>query len=594
MTHKSHRHILTLIAAALCLMLAACHHASPYRATLDAADSLMESRPDSALSLLRAIPSEQITDRATRARHAMLHAMARDKNYIDDTTFIILQPAIDYYENHGTPTEKLRTFYYQGRIYDNTQEQKQAIQALQKALEAGRNSNDNLTKARAHFSLATIEKSLMIYDEAAKDGRKAAHYFQQAGRTNSYARSMMITANSYSVIGKHDSAYKYMYLCQTLLDSLSPAVQKEFYEYLFVTEIDSFGTENISRFIQAYQAIIPPQQYEYDHLSLAYVYLLLGEYDKVLEVLSHYPIHSDKKEDMRYYALLATAYARQERYKDAYQSYCRFYAIEDSFERAENARSTRFTKPKYQLEQKIEDTEQSRAQVILTAAACILALSGWLIILHHRVKTWRRRKKEAEAEIENQRQQAEEKIESQRRQAEAEIENHRRQKAAAEQEAREYAARYDRMCEEMQTLRQNLEESQALNRTAKTLMAQRLALLNELITEQYGKRSTARNTLTDMLADPKAFIQSTRQTLSITHPRFIRTLQQHNLSDEEIGLCCLYALGLNTKQVGIYVKNARTYHANSAIRQKLKLDTHVTNLNLYIARMLQQEEENAE
>ena len=99
MTHKSHRHILTLIAAALCLMLAACHHASPYRATLDAADSLMESRPDSALSLLRAIPSEQITDRATRARHAMLHAMARDKNYIDDTTFTILQPAIDYYEN---------------------------------------------------------------------------------------------------------------------------------------------------------------------------------------------------------------------------------------------------------------------------------------------------------------------------------------------------------------------------------------------------------------------------------------------------------------------------------------------------------------
>ena len=77
MTHKSHRHILPLIAAALCLMLAACRPASPYRATLDAADSLMESRPDSALSLLRAIPSERITDRATRARHAMLHAMAR-------------------------------------------------------------------------------------------------------------------------------------------------------------------------------------------------------------------------------------------------------------------------------------------------------------------------------------------------------------------------------------------------------------------------------------------------------------------------------------------------------------------------------------
>ena len=570
MTHKSHRHILTLIAAALCLMLAACHHNSPYRATLDAADSLMESRPDSALSLLRAIPSEQITDRATRARHAMLHAMARDKNYIDDTTFTILQPAIDYYENHGTPTEKLRTFYYQGRIYDNTQEQKQAILSFQKALDAGRNSNDILTKARAHFALTPIENTLLMFNEAIEDSKMAAHYFQQAGRTSSYVRSLMITANSYSLIGMHDSTYKYLSLCRVLLDSLSPAIQAEFYEYLFVTKMDSFETENIPRFIQTYKKITPPQHYDY--ISLAYAYLILREYDKVLETLSHYPLHSDKVEDMRYYALLSTAYAKREQYKDAYQSFLQFYTLEDSFERVENAKNTRFAKHELKLTQKIEYTEQSRAQVILTAAGCILALSGWLFVVYQQLKTWRRRKREAEEEIENQ----------------------RRQKVAAEQEAREYAARHSRMSEEMQTLQQNLEESQALNRTAKTLMAQRLALLNELITEQYGKRGTARNAQTDMLADPKAFMQSTRQTLSITHPRFIRTLQQHDLTDEEIGLCCLYALGLNTKQAGIYAKNARTYHANSAIRQKLQLDTHVTNLNLYIARMLQQEEDNAE
>lgn len=70
---------------------------------LDVAESLMNARPDSALAVLQGIPASAVKGKKASARYALLSSMALDKNYIDTTTFDILQPAIDYYTQHGTP-----------------------------------------------------------------------------------------------------------------------------------------------------------------------------------------------------------------------------------------------------------------------------------------------------------------------------------------------------------------------------------------------------------------------------------------------------------------------------------------------------------
>ena len=82
--------------------------------------------------------------------------MALDKNYIDKTSFEVLQPAIDYYEDNGSATDKLRTYYYQGRIYQNAGNDAMAMEAFVKALSKGSQSNDILTKARTHFAQSNI------------------------------------------------------------------------------------------------------------------------------------------------------------------------------------------------------------------------------------------------------------------------------------------------------------------------------------------------------------------------------------------------------------------------------------------------------
>lgn len=107
----------------------------------------MLSAPDSSLHILDKIHVGDLSGKEQKARHALLKSMALDKNYIDTTTFDVLQPAIDYYLDHGTPDEKLRTLYYQGRIFLNKSDFDMAMQSFLKANDLKNECRDSLTFA---------------------------------------------------------------------------------------------------------------------------------------------------------------------------------------------------------------------------------------------------------------------------------------------------------------------------------------------------------------------------------------------------------------------------------------------------------------
>ena len=115
-----YRHILVLAVAILFLLdFSSCGRSTSLVPELSQAENCMEERPDSALALLQAVDTLQLTSEEQKAKYALLLSMALDKNVIDLTDFDVLQPAIDYYADHGTATDQLRTYYYQGRIYVN-------------------------------------------------------------------------------------------------------------------------------------------------------------------------------------------------------------------------------------------------------------------------------------------------------------------------------------------------------------------------------------------------------------------------------------------------------------------------------------------
>lgn len=151
---------------------------------MDMAEELMNARPDSALAILEEIHASDVSGKETAARYALLKSMALDKNYVDTTTFDVLQPAIDYYIENGTPDEQLRTYYYQGRIYQNRGDKDSAMRSFMSGREFCTQASDTLTMANLIVAQATIQYSIYKIDDFIKNNLEAANLHHAIGRAD--------------------------------------------------------------------------------------------------------------------------------------------------------------------------------------------------------------------------------------------------------------------------------------------------------------------------------------------------------------------------------------------------------------------------
>ena len=149
---------------------------------MDIAENLMNNKPDSALIILEKIPFSTVKGEEMSARYALLRSIALDKNYIDTTTFDVLQPAIDYYMKNGNADEKLRTYYYQGRIYQNMGDDDSAMQSFMKGRDLRQSATDSLLLAHTLVSLGIL-------------------YLKQY-KTKEFVNNNMAAAKLYGALGK--------------------------------------------------------------------------------------------------------------------------------------------------------------------------------------------------------------------------------------------------------------------------------------------------------------------------------------------------------------------------------------------------------
>ena len=99
---------------------------------LDVESYIME-RPDSALAVLESMDRSLLSTEADRARHALLNAMALDKNFIDVSDDSLARVAVDYYSKRGDRKYYGRALYYLGLAYYYQEEYNKAIVEFTKA-----------------------------------------------------------------------------------------------------------------------------------------------------------------------------------------------------------------------------------------------------------------------------------------------------------------------------------------------------------------------------------------------------------------------------------------------------------------------------
>ena len=546
------RYIIILI---VFLSLASCTKHSEHWETLAQVESYIEERPDSALVVLQAIETDELVGDEERAKHALLLSMALDKNYIDKTDFEVLQPAIDYYEDNGTATDKLRTRFYQGRIYQNAGNDAAALEFFVKAISEGSESDDILTKARIYFNRGSIYYSLYEWDSFIETHKTAASYFKQAGRHHSYVNCLIKIINGYTLNNKHENALPYIDECKQLREIMSFPLLLDFYSS-YITYIEDCGTDaELKDAVDEYLNTIPAENI--DWLSLANAYQKLGLYEEALQAIERYKESTNTSEEIKYRALKSEIYENLGRYEESLRAYKEYMIVSDSTTWAIMQQDTKFVEERHNLEMARAQETDAKNKRTIAIMACVIALIGsLLVIMIIRRRLQITRAKNRELEVEKQR----------------------------------YEQLYADAVAERDALTKMVEDSNVRDE-AKAVIKARLDVLNKVIISQITGTTSANKKayeeLESLLADKESFIESTRLTIEGNNPEFISALKQRGLSDEEINICCLYAIGLKGKDIKAYTSQPRHYHHSADIRHKLGLTESDTNLSIFLRDMLE-------
>lgn len=192
-----HSRPISLIILSLSLFLSASCISRQTSATLNDIETYIQSSPDSALAVIRAIDSSTLTTRSLKAHYALLHAMALDKNWIDTTDVNVVMPAVKYYSKYGTADQKMKAYYYLGRIFANGHNQNSAIISYTQAEESSTSSYDNRFKGLLAMAMADTYKSAHSSDKEREYIEKGMSYFQAANDSAHYNLSYGRLAMSY-------------------------------------------------------------------------------------------------------------------------------------------------------------------------------------------------------------------------------------------------------------------------------------------------------------------------------------------------------------------------------------------------------------
>ena len=544
------KHYLSVIILAICLI--SCNSHSKHWDTLSQVESYIEERPDSALVVLEQINTSELSCKEEKAKHALLYSMALDKNFVDKTDFEVLQPAIDYYEDNGSATDKLRTYYYQGRIFQNKGNDALAMESFVNAIEEGENSNDILTTARTYFAQSKIYYSLYEWDSFIESNKSAANLFQEAGVLNSYANCLIRIINGYTLKEDPENALLYIEECKRFLSTISSSRLGDFYSS-YLTYLIKYGEEQeIIKIISDYMNAVPASKI--DWLTIANSYIKIKRYDEALETVSQCSNDIEITAGLKYQAIISDIYQHLGRYKESLEAYKKYMAASDSADYAVMSQDTKFVEERHQLELQTLTERESKKRVLLFATICIILLLGIILWIRTRLKV------------------------------------NRMEKAIAEQEMERYRAMYEQMEEERDNLANLLAQNDELEPDVKTAVGKRLELLNKFftayITNNIEIDRKANKEMEELLANKDTFMVSTKLAFAGSHPKFIKYLEERGLTEWEINYCCLYALGLKGKEVGTYIRMRSHYNNSSEVREKLGINEHETNLGIYIRKLL--------
>lgn len=578
------------------------------------AESLMNNHPDSALAVLRKINRSSLSSDKMKAKYALLMSQALDKNYIDTTSFDILQPAIDYYLRKGTADEKLRTYYYQGRIYQNRENNDSAMQSFMRGREYCGQASDTLTMANLLVAQGTILYTTYKFDDFIKVNLEAAELYRESRRPDYEILSLANVLDGSIQNGDKNLADSIMSIAHSKV-SINPEYASAISPYVLLYAITFGKRDEIVDVLNYYNSGDTIE--DMTKIDIAQAYSKIGDAYNAKRFIDLIDSSSDVRHSLKYYAVITDILEQNGDYADALEAYRNFSTTIDSIHQNIFSHDLLFAQERHEMEKSNLLKLQKRDRFIwlsLCVAFVLLIIIGYI---YYRYRLSRAKnlleeqenkrlqleqenlKKENEnlelrnhqAELEKQNlQQTNEKLELERHNAVLE-----KQKAELECERQSLAAenlrlKIEQLEIESTSLKEILNKRKDLAKPIEEAIKIRIEMLNGLLAAQITDNNAYAKSYGDwkdkLIQDKDEFMNTTRLAFKASHPRFIEYLEDRGLTESEINYVCLYAIGLRGKEAGEYMQLKRHYNISSEIRSKLGLSEHNTNIGIYVRHLM--------
>lgn len=595
----------------------------------DTAESLMETHPDSALSILKGVDKSQLKSKAARARYALLMSMALDKNVIDTTTFDVLQPAIDHYLKKGSPDEKLRTYYYQGCIFLNKGDKDNALKSFIKGLDEAPQSKDSLCIARTLVAQGGLYYEFHDLDDYMHNYLEAAKIYREYSYKPQEFNSLLNALNGAILLEDESRTDSLLSLFDP--ESLSDDQLRKLKGYK-LSHISKFGSkEDVSKFISNQDNITGLDINGY--LNLAYAYNKTRENNRALQMLNAVDESGLGYDTLKYLSISVSVLKDLGDFKGAFDRYWDFSYRIDSINESKFEQKAQSMEEKHEMELQAKNDSERKTKIIwgCVGGIVILAMGVCLLVSLMRSNKTKRDlavQKSKTTELENERLRYEkdmaqqnakiielenEKLKADKDLADREAKNiqleNDKLKAEKERldlknknlqlemknkalEAENLAHRVEALENESESLKKLLENHNEIPDEVRHAIRIRIDMLNSLLASHISDNKDYEkpyDTLVKELTEnTNEFMNSNRLAFQMSYPRFIRYFEEHGLTIDEINYICLYAIGLRGKEVGNYMKKRSHVNISSAIRQKLGIDKHETNIGIYVRKLLKE------
>lgn len=577
---------LFLVLTPLLSMLASCNEDSVIDVQMNEAEYYMRQHPDTALSILGRIDETQLKSEKGKARYALLKSMALDKNYIDTTSFDVLQPAVDYFLRKGTADDKLRTYYYQGRIYQNRENSDSAMQSFMRGREYCGQASDTMTMANLMVAQATILYSTYKFKDYICINLEAAKLHKAIGRID-YEMSCLANALDGSII-TNDKQLADSILCIAELNaSENVELSSSISPYILSYAVNFGNDQEVVDIIHHYDSIQVID--DVIKMDLAEAYCKIGDSSNAMRVINSIPSTSEHKTSLKYLAIKPNVLELNGDFKGALEAYREFSIALNSVHQDIFSHDLLFAKERHEMEKSTLLKIQGRDRIIWLSLCLTFVLLIIVGYIYYRYKLGQA--KGLLDEKENKRLQLEQ--ENLKRENEnLELRNHQAQLECERQSlaAENLRLKIEQLEDESASLKEILNKRKDLAKPIEEAIKIRIEMLNGLLAAQITDNNAYAKSYGDwrdkLIQDKDEFMNTTRLAFKASHPRFIEYLEEHGLTESEINYVCLYAIGLRGKEAGEYMQLKRHYHISSDVRKKLGMNENQTNIGIYIRKLM--------